>query len=304
MAFGKQVATSAQKIQDHLASRQLDEHGQPRANEQEDAGPAAIVPPVAASPSATSTRPGAFGRPSPQPAVETPSVSAPAPSASHRPRPMETVTPPPVAAAPAVSSRPTASDHRPSTPPPREVVQAPSQATAPAVSDLFSGYRQVMELSRRADGLPLRVERLIDEIADFHGHPRDRTENAKKLALEDVKGWEKKLFDHYQKVVRPARQQTAQTLQEARQKHPGKGVFVMVSKGQSTIQTIDPSKPDQQNMGILNGATVERVASSRTPFRSPREVFGRQETLVTLENADDAFGEVDANPTPGKPPKP
>ena len=313
MAFGKNIATSANKVQERLSAQRVDEHGAPLDAPEEQPSAVASVP--AAAPSPPSNRPGAFARPNTRPSVSPAPSAAPAPAAQpQRPRPMAAApapvaapatAPAPAAAAP-VSTRPVAAtpSQRPAAPLPKDPSPPASAPAAPSVSDLFSGYRQVMEVSRRADGLPLRVERLIDEISDFHGHTRERTEQAKKTALEDVKGWEKKLFDHYQKVIRPARQQTAQTLEEARRKNPGKGVFVVVTKGQSTIQVVDPSKPEHQELAVLNGATMERVASSRTPFRSPREVFGRQETVVTLENTDDAFGSTDTSPTPAKPLKP
>ena len=311
MAFGKNIANSANKVQERLSAQRVDEHGAPLdAPEESSSVASAPVSTPAASPS--SNRPGAFARPNTRPSVNPAPSEAPVPAAQvQRPRPMAPSPAPsapvsaPAPAAP-VSTRPVAAtpSQRPAAPLPKDPSPPAAAPAAPSVSDLFSGYRQVMEVSRRADGLPLRVERLIDEISDFHGHTRERTEQAKKMALEDVKGWEKKLFDHYQKVIRPARQQTAQTLEEARRKNPGKGVFVVVSKGQSTIQVVDPSKPEHQELAVLNGATMERVASSRTPFRSPREVFGRQETVVTLENTDDAFGASETSPTPGKPLKP
>lgn len=309
MAFGKNIATSANKVQERLSSQRVDEHGVPLDAPEEQPSAVASVP--VAAPSPPSNRPGAFARPNTRPSVSPAPSAEPAPAAQPpRPRPMAAAPAPVAAPAPApaapVSTRPVAAtpSQRPAAPLPKDPSPPASAPVAPSVSDLFSGYRQVMEVSRRADGLPLRVERLIDEISDFHGHTRERTEQAKKTALEDVKGWEKKLFDHYQKVIRPARQQTAQTLEEARRKNPGKGVFVVVTKGQSTIQVVDPSRPDHQELAVLNGATMERVASSRTPFRSPREVFGRQETVVTLENTDDAFGATDTSPTSGKPLKP
>ena len=308
MAFGKNIANSANKIQERLSAQRVDEHGAPLDAPEE---PSSVASASTPSASPSSNRPGAFARPNTRPSMNPAPSEAPGPASQvQRPRPMAPSPAPsapvsaPAPAAP-VSTRPVAAtpSQRPAAPLPKDPSPPASASAAPSVSDLFSGYRQVMEVSRRADGLPLRVERLIDEISDFHGHTRERTEHAKKMALEDVKGWEKKLFDHYQKVIRPARQQTAQTLEEARRKNPGKGVFVVVSKGQSTIQVVDPSKPEHQELAVLNGATMERVASSRTPFRSPREVFGRQETVVTLENTDDAFG-AETSPTPGKPLKP
>ena len=301
MAFGKNIATASDKAQERLAERNLDDHGVPLPSDQEAAprqAPSPSAAPVASAPTPTG-RPGGFNRPSvarPAPVAQAPQpTAAPAsPSPVQSPARPRAMAPSP---APVASSRPTSAREsaenapRVSTPPPRETASRET-ADNSSVSTLFDGYRQMLitEMSRRPDGLPLRMERLIDEISDFHGYSKERTEEAKRMALTDLAAWEKKLTDHYRNVIRPARQQTAQTLEEARQKHPGKGVFIMVAQGKSTIQLIDPSNPEHKNMGIMNGATVERVASSRTPFRTPWEVFGRKETINTLEAGDEAFG--------------
>lgn len=165
-----------------------------------------------------------------------------------------------------------------------------------AVSDLFTGYvRQVAEHSRRPDGLSLRLERLIDEVSDFQGYTQDHTENAKQRALADPSAWEAKLLAYYVSHIRPAREKSAHSIDEARRKAPGKIMFVLLEKGQSTIQTLDPADPEQRVQAALNGATVERMASSRTPFRSPSEVFGRQETVVELESSEAAFEATPGN---------
>ena len=54
-----------------------------------------------------------------------------------------------------------------------------------------------MEVSRRADGLPLRVERLIDEISDFHGHTRERTEQAQ---AQDLAALDQAGFEHFKQA--------------------------------------------------------------------------------------------------------
>lgn len=310
MAFGKSIAQTANRMQERLAERGLDEAGEARA--EPDEAPALPPTPVAAAPSAPGSRPAAFGRPSGRPAPPPQQPVAPSAAPSNRPRAMvHPAAGAPVAPAqarasapsPAASAPPRQMADAPTSAPPRQMADAPPSASPSApVSDLFQGYRQVLEQSRRPDGLPLRLERLIDEVADFHGYGRERTEEAKRNALTDPPAWEKKLTDHYRSTILPARKQTAQTLEEARRKHPGVGVFVQMAQGKATIQIIDPTDPSQAGLALMDGATVERVASSRTPFRAPRDVFGRQETVVSLDASDEAF--ADPEGSSGRPPRP
>jgi hypothetical protein len=173
------------------------------------------------------------------------------------------------------------------------------------VADLFSGYTaQVREMSRRADGLPLRLERLIDEISDFGNVTPQRREEAKLRALNspDRAQFERDLMAYYRDKVVPARKNTAVSIEDAQQKNPGKAVFLLLKGKDWSAQVLDPEVPEEQGMLLLNGASVEVVSASRTPFREPSIMFGRQAMDTTMEVEEDAFGEPSEGP--GRAPRP
>ena len=218
-----------------------------------------------------------------------------------RPAPAAPPAPaPPVAAAPA--STPQAFNAPNAT---VDTGRVSAQPPAPqAVSDLFHGYTKLIsENSRRGDGLPLRLERLIDEISDFQGYSDEHRENAKARALTDPSTWEKKLSDYYVNTIRPQRARTAQTLEEARQKNPGKIVYVSVEKGQPSIQAFGRETERGREEAILDGATVETVFATRTPFVAPRDLFGAVDAKQELDSSavEEAFGEPSAASRPPRP---
>lgn len=294
--------------------------------------PAPVTQRPAAQPaSAPAQRPG-YARssaPAPEPSVaQQPVQTARPPVESPRPAPAQAPTPsrPSPSQAPAgqrpatqaSSGRPAAQPSQSSRPLPRNVeepatepARAPANAAArpteaaKAVADLFSGYTaQVREMSRRADGLPLRLERLIDEISDFGNVTPQRREEAKLRALNspDRAQFERDLMAYYRDKVVPARKNTAVSIEDAQQKNPGKAVFLLLKGKDWSAQVLDPEVPEEQGMLLLNGASVEVVSASRTPFREPSIMFGRQAMDTTMEVEEDAFGEPSEGP--GRAPRP
>lgn len=281
--------------------------------------PQAPVAPAPA-PVASSTRP-AFGRPS-QPASAQAAGASVSPGnarpAFGRPQPPSRPAPGPVSQStrPAVASRPPAAPARSASPvpasAPSHAFNAPQAASdtgrapAPAVvSDLFTGYTKLVESnSRRKDGLPLRLERLIDEISDFQGYSDEHRENAKLRAVMDPATWEKKLSDYYVNTIRPQRARTAQTLEEARQKNPGKVVYVEVKKGKPEIMKFDRDSARGREEALLDGATVEVVFASRTPFLAPREVFGAADVKQEVDASEVAGAFEEPATTAAKSPRP
>jgi len=246
-------------------------------------------------------------------AARTSEPSRPAPAQAttpSRPSPSQApVTQRPASQAP--SGRPAAQPSQSSRPLPRNVEEPAVEARAPAeaaarpteaaktVADLFSGYTaQVREMSRRPDGLPLRLERLIDEISDFGSVTPQRREEAKLRALNspDRAQFERDLMAYYRDKVLPARRTMAVSIEDAQQKNPGKAVFLLLKGKDWSAQVLDPEVPEEQGMLLLNGASVEVVSASRTPFREPSVMFGRQAMDTTMEVEEDAFGEPTDGP--------
>lgn len=175
---------------------------------------------------------------------------------------------------------------------------SPSSSAVQSVNDLFTGYTaQVREMSRRPDGLSLRLERLIDEISDFGSVTPERREQAKQKALNapDRAQFERELTAYYRQKVLPERRNMAVSIEDAQQKNPGKAVFLLLKGKQWTSQVLNPELPEDRDMLLLNGASVEVVSASRTPFREPSTMFGHREKEVTLEVAEDMFSEPAEN---------
>lgn len=303
MAFGKHIASGGARAEQRMSQKGLDSVPIDSSVSQE-SGPVASVPPQASTARPQPSRP-AFSRPSPSAsdsAASRPAFGRPRPPARPAPGPVSQSTRPSAPTRPA-PARPAAAVPAPQ-PAPAQAFSAPRaasdigrvQAPAPAaVSDLFSGYSKMVESnSRRRDGLPLRLERLIDEISDFQGYSDDHRENAKLRALSDPKTWERKLSDYYVNSIRPQRARTAQTLEEARAKNPNKVVYVAVEKGSPSIKIFDRDSERGQEEAVLDGATVETVFSTRTPFLAPREVFGAADAKQELDanEVDEAFSET------------
>lgn len=282
------------------------------------ARPAAVTPAPAPQSAPSPQRVAPVAAPAPAPVAQTPARPSPA---------QAPVAQAPVAQAPA-SQRPApaASSNRPAFQPsqgtsralPRggeEPVNQP-QAAAPAaataatgaaktVQDLFAGYTaQVRETSRRADGLPLRLERLIDEISDFGSVSPERREEAKQRAINspDRVKFERDLATYYREKVLPARRTMAVSIEDAQTKNPGKAVFLLLKGRQWTSQVIDPEVPAERDMLLLNGASVEVVSASRTPFREPSAMFARQAVDTTMDVAEEMFS--DPNESVPRTPRP
>ncbi len=242
------------------------------------------------------------------------------PAPSQAPRPSHASAPAPQSGRPAPASAPASQGGRPSVasagtsrPLPARQEEPIQQQSAPAsiaaatstVNDLFSGYTdQVREKSRRPDGLPLRLERLIDEISDFDGVSPERREGAKIKALhsEDREKFRADLMAYYRNKVVPARRNTATSLEDAQSKNPGKAVFLLLKGKEWTAQVLDPNVPQERAMALLNGASVEVVSSSRTPFPEPSVMFGRKDAVVNMEVSEDLFNE--RSELPSRAPRP
>lgn len=336
MAFGKNIAKSGAQAERIMSSKGLDsapDHDPSQdtpvqASQAPDPGAQAPVNPFGgaafqdqgnapseAAPARSSSnrparpapasRPVAFGRPQP------PSRPAPGP-ASQANRPPRA----PVSQRSGAPARPVQAPSPASAPTPRAApvnasgafgasaaAAEPVSSRAPeGLGDLFQGYtKMVAPTSRRDDGLPLRLERLIDEVSDFLGYDDARREEAKKRALTDTRAWDKKLTDYYVNTIRPHRARTAQTLEEARQKHPGKIVYLSVEGGEHSLKVFDRDSARGQQEALLDGATIETVSSSRTPFPAPKDVFGAADVSQKVDGdaLDDAFS-ADSSPAPSK----
>lgn len=320
-AFGKHIAQGAQRRQEQALAQGKDETGQALSEGAPAPGAAAPaqsalaqppqgqVLPAGGRPTGASTRPGglrpssAAAPPSTRPsgtafrparlgqepvqAAQPPASPAASPPPSQAPSPTASR---PAPAAPAAFGRPAA---EPAASSPATGAPAASPATAPPeLAGLFTGYvRQVSEQSRRADGLPLRLERLVDEASDHMGLGLEQREAAKARALSNPAEWTRRLSDYYRETILPARQGSARSLEEARQKNPGKIVYLEMKAGQGTIKVLARDSQEARDQGILDGATVETVSSSRTPFLDPAQVFGRQAATQVIDAAaaDEAF---------------
>ena len=277
MAFGKQTALAA------LAAERRMDREQPQA----DPGAGSTAPPP--QPAAASSRPSSTRPPQSRPtaAFGRPQVSSRPPA----PVPADSVAP-----APASSQRP-ASTHP-------GVDRDPMPPTAQP-TPVTGGYvRQLRDQAARTEGLSLALERLIDEACDFMGLDDARRAAQKTRALSNPKEWEERLRAFYEQTIRPARANTAQTLGEGRRKHPGKVVFMSVEGSKASLEVLDPDTPVGQEQAILDGAVVELMVASRTPFAPPAELFGRARAEQALEasQVDEAF-QVDVSSPPGTRPR-
>ena len=284
MGFGQKQAQAAEAdaVQSHARLAQQQESSEApddsgvvqapaRASFQRPAPPQAQAP---ASAPAASVR-ASFQRPSPSSA---PAAAAAVPPTSSRPsfrRPDDR----PAQASSASSTSPAAPPARPGFRP--NTAQASSGARfRQAPSELGPSP------SVAAPSLPLRLDRLIEEVGSQRGLSPAKIDDAKRQARLNPEASLAKMQAAYQEEVVPKRLLQVNGLKDAKLKNDDAIVFLLIKDGRQRVQVLDPLQANGQ--GLLDMARVESVPATFTPFPSPSELFGDRAPVVH-QNDDSAF---------------
>ena len=192
--------------------------------------------------------------------------------------------------------------------PPRHQNSSPNpgnanRATGNSDARPSRGYiREVQEnVTSVISGLPLRLERLIDEVSDYLGYGEKERQDARQKAATNPAAMEERLTKYRQEKILPARRNSAQSLQEAMQKNPGQVVYAQVEpQGTLSFMVLDPESEEGQDNKILHGAIVEMVAATRTPFSNLEEIFPNlgAEPEAVLEVEETALNVPESADTP------
>lgn len=138
-----------------------------------------------------------------------------------------------------------------------------------------------------AKGLPVRLERLIDEVADFLGYGQEERVEAYLKGMLEPEEFAKKLTLFRDQKIIPARRNSSASFGEALAKNPDSIVFHQINpRGDSSFVVLDRNTEEGQENAVLHGAVIEVVAASRTPFPNPTDFFNFEHNVVVEDDAD------------------
>jgi len=149
---------------------------------------------------------------------------------------------------------------------------------------LDSGYRH--RLIVKSGGLPKKLEALIDRIGYFLGYTPQKIQQEKEkqmlISSHQQVLYQEKLELFVKNKIKPLQEEAFQSLPDAIRAYPGKVVYVVLKRGEKTIQVLDEKNPEWALVKSLNGSYVEEVLSSYTPFDSPEIIFGKSEQSIEV----------------------
>lgn len=137
-----------------------------------------------------------------------------------------------------------------------------------------------------ANGLPLRLDKLIDVVSDHQGLDVKKIKEIKKKALLNPESLMKEYEAIFRTEIKPNMDNRYRNLEDAQKKHPDKIVFMFIKDGKQAFKAL--SKDKANGYEAYDGLILETVSSSRTPFGPANVVFAKDEPELVLD-ADEAF---------------
>lgn len=144
-----------------------------------------------------------------------------------------------------------------------------------------------------ANGLPLRLDKLIDVVSDHQGLDVKKIKEIKKKALLNPESLMKEYEAIFRAEIKPNMDNRYRNLEDAQKKHPDKIVFMFIKDGKQAFKAL--SKDKANGYEAYDGLILETVSSSRTPFGPANVIFAKDEPELVI-NADEAFEDDNVSP--------
>lgn len=148
-----------------------------------------------------------------------------------------------------------------------------------------------------ANGLPLRLDKLIDVVSDHQGLDVNTIKEIKKKALTNPDSLMKEYENIFMTEIKPNIDSRHRTLEDAKKQHPDKIVFMFIKDGKQLFKALDKEKANGYE--AYDGLVIETMSSSRTPFGPANIVFAKDEPKI-IDESDDAFEESPQTPQEDK----
>lgn len=143
---------------------------------------------------------------------------------------------------------------------------------------------QKKPMNRPSNGLEIRLDRLIDVVADFKGFKKEETDRDKIKALTHPSLITEKYEQIYQQQVLPARNKVFQNIEESQKAHPDHIIFMHSKEGHSKLVSL--SRERAGSNAAYEGCDVEVISSGRSPFQPPSILFATpQAEQVVIDDA-------------------
>lgn len=206
----------------------------------------------------------------------------------------DSMTPPaaPRDAAPAFAGR--------RSPAPNGVVPGGRRPAAPASAVPAQGVPSLPSAAFRP-GMPkangnLRLSELIEQVARFRMMKADEVAQLQADAAREPARTMERLDTIYQNEVLPARTRGSDNFTGIRAQHPEQVHALFVRGATQRIKSWSREEAEATGFALLDGATVDTVHASRTPFPAP-SVFKAAAAAKVVDVADAAF-ETPSDPAP------
>jgi len=149
------------------------------------------------------------------------------------------------------------------------------------------------------NGLDVRLNRLIDVVADYLNKTPEEVKKIKREALKNPREITQEYNRIFKEEIKPNNVERFKSLEDAKREHPDKIVFMTVKNGKASLSAVN-----RENAGgkiLYDGVMVESVPFNRTPFEAPSVLFADpKKELIASEDVDGAFDDKpqeDANKT-------
>lgn len=142
------------------------------------------------------------------------------------------------------------------------------------------------------NGLPLRLDKLIDVVSDYQGLDAKAIKEIKKQALANPTSLMQEYNQIFMNEIKPNMENRHKSLEEAKRMNPDKIVFMFVKDGKQTFSAL--SKEKAVGYEAYDGVVIETMSSSRTPFPPANVLFENNNPKVIADN-DSAFEEEKKN---------
>ena len=128
----------------------------------------------------------------------------------------------------------------------------------------------------------LTEQELFELVCTHRKMSASSIDSARAQAVKDPERVLRQMRHVYETEIAPNHIQTALNLQQAQEQNPDKVVFLVRKDGKEACRRLDLDKAKETGQILLQGATLESVQASATPFGPPSQLFA-QEVEVAVQ---------------------
>jgi hypothetical protein len=140
------------------------------------------------------------------------------------------------------------------------------------------------EIAQKLPG-DLTEQELFELVCTHRKMSASSIDSARAQAVKDPERVLRQMRHVYETEIAPNHLQTALNLQQAQEQNPDKVVFLVRKDGKEACRRLDLDKAKETGQILLQGATLESVQASATPFGPPSQLFAQEVEVVLQQEA-------------------